>query len=400
MKKQISIARQPIRLLAGKIVAYELSFRQTDGQSIAIESFDTVSARVIINLLVHSDPEKVLGTSGVGFVCVDHTLLNNQLVKILPPERFVIQLNPSTPISETLVARLQEMKKGGYRFAIRDFDCTDETIKKWSPLLKLISYIKIDLASLPSAFNIAPFIQKLNEMEVSVVAEQIDDDTLLKKATRGTFNLYQGAYWGRPEVLSSTVFGEPSAMIVMSVLRAIKNEREIDDIEAMLKNNPDLATDLLRYLNTPMMGLRHRITSIRHALTTLGRDSLLKWLLLYMIAEATGGWDNGYMQIAVSRARDMEALAEPNDAATAYLTGMIACVVNLYDLSDREVTTIFPLESEIIYAVTKKSGKMGRLLIEAEKTERGRLKALIEQNWNKFELRDIIAFIQTLHLPV
>lgn len=101
----------------------------------------------------------------------------------------------------------------------------------------------------------------------------------------------------------------PDLQVVVELINRVDRGDEIDALENTLKRDPTLAYKLLRYINSPLFGLRVEINSFRHAIMLLGYQKLKRWLALLL---ATAGKDDNLKPVmfaAVRRGLLMEELA-------------------------------------------------------------------------------------------
>lgn len=75
----------------------------------------------------------------------------------------------------------------------------------------------------------------------------------------------------------------PGHAQIVRLLNLVRNNGEIRDIEAVLKQDVALSFKLLRYINSAGFGLMVEIQSFRHAVSILGYDALNKWLSLLLV---------------------------------------------------------------------------------------------------------------------
>jgi len=71
----------------------------------------------------------------------------------------------------------------------------------------------------------------------------------------------------------------PNQITYVRLLRAIyKSKVDITEIEDLVKCEPSLCYRLLRYLNSPLLGLAAPVLSVRHALSLLGERESVRWI--------------------------------------------------------------------------------------------------------------------------
>ena len=161
---------------------------------------------------------------------------------------------------------------------------------------------------------------------------------------------------------------------LLRLLNIVRNDGDTREIEAIFREEPKLAYNLLRLVNSVAVGARTHITSFSQAIAILGRRQLQRWLQLLVYANhlAEGNAPNPLMQLAAARGRQMEQLCltlEPKPAVEelcegAYMTGLFSLLEVLINMPMSEIVKELPLQDEIIEALETpgKGGPLARLL--------------------------------------
>ncbi len=89
----------------------------------------------------------------------------------------------------------------------------------------------------------------------------------------------------------------------------MRQQASTADIEDLLKKDPSLSFNLLRFINSSGFGLSCEITSFRHAVMILGLKKLFRWAALLLTTSRKDGTAPAVGQTAVVRGRLMELLA-------------------------------------------------------------------------------------------
>lgn len=116
---------------------------------------------------------------------------------------------------------------------------------------------------------------------------------------------------------------------VFEVLNMIRSGAEFDAIADCLRTEPILTFKLLRYINSPGIGLLQKIDDIQHALVFLGRDLFYRWLSLLLFDFNQLGYRERVLnEQALTRARFMQKLAGrgrvPDAADQLFITGLFS----------------------------------------------------------------------------
>ncbi|HEX6733224.1 MAG TPA: HDOD domain-containing protein [Azonexus sp.] len=188
------------------------------------------------------------------------------------------------------------------------------------------------------------------------------------------FDYFHGAFAAASPKRVDEAATDPHKVQLLHLLRLVQGDAETPEIVAALKQDPPLAFRILRYLNSPLIGLDHRIDSLAQALTILGRQRLTRWLsvLLFSVREPGFG-DWLLVESALTRGRLMEVLGgklmpgQPADAL--FLTGIFSCLDKLLRRPMAELLDEIPLSDSVRSALLERSGPYAPLLALAEAAE-------------------------------
>lgn len=188
------------------------------------------------------------------------------------------------------------------------------------------------------------------------------------------FDYFHGRFATSAPPRKEEAGGDPHKVLLLNLLRLVQSEAENAEIAEAMKQDPLLAFRILRYLNSPGLGLVHRIDSLSQALIILGRQRLMRWLsvLLFSVREPNFG-DWLLVESALTRGRMMEVLGaqalpgHPSDPL--FLTGIFSCLDRLLHRPMGEALADLPLAPEVRAALSERSGPYAALLAIAEAGE-------------------------------
>ena len=167
---------------------------------------------------------------------------------------------------------------------------------------------------------------------------------------------------------------DPHKVQLLNLMRLVQSDAENDEIAAGLKQDPLLTFRILRYLNSPVLGLTHRIESVNQAITILGRQRLTRWLavLLFSVREPDFS-DWLLVESALTRGRLMEVLGAevmPHAAHDAlFLTGIFSCLDRLLRRPMAEALAMLPISTDVENALLNNGGPYASLLTLAKASE-------------------------------
>lgn len=385
----VFMARQKIFNRMGKFYAYELLFRDHAHGIKEFPSNIKATSHVIINSLTNVKTTELLGRDGIGFVNIDETILTSDILDVLDKEKFVLELLETIELSDRVIHKIKQYHARGFKIAIDDFDCSGEMIKKFLPLFKYIYMIKVDvLDSEPE--NLKNVVEKLKKLGVKLLAEKIETREAYNHYVKMGFDFFQGYYLHRPEVLEINRYKESTQMVILQLIKIIRQDGETASIEAYIKQQPELSYKLLKFLNNQTI-VDIKIESLTQVITLLGRDRLLRWLLVYIYSEISNNPASELiLKIATKRAERMERDASPADKDRAYLAGMFSLLDAIFEADIEDLMNYINLDRDITSLVVERKGKFAQSFLKAERSEREYLKKLLFDNFNKIHNIDII----------
>jgi EAL and modified HD-GYP domain-containing signal transduction protein len=376
--KEFFLGRQPILDRKQQLFAYELLFRNAAIGPANITTDLSATASVIAHTS-HLGIEKVIGDA-LGFVNVDAAVLMSDIFKFLPRERVVLEIIETVKATPEILERIEELFHLGFRFALDDVIADTEDVQK---LLPWVEFIKLDLREMPlsALLKLAP---QFKIAKKKLLAEKVESQEEFQTCLDLGFDYFQGYYFAKPHIMTGRKLS-PSQLAVMNLMALIAADADSAKIEQAIKRDVSLGLNLLRLVNTPVTGGRHRIDSLSQALIVLGRRQLQRWLQITLYAEPcrTGLCMSPLLLLATTRGRLLELLAEklkPGQrgiADQAFTVGIMSLMDALFGAPIDQLLRQVPVVVEVSDALLHHGGFCGQLLQLAEFLER------IEENGGK-----------------
>ena len=370
---QIFLGRQPILGREQQLLAYELLFREgpifTSNRADIIDP-SQATATVIANAFTELSANETLGPYR-GYINVDQEFLFNDLIEALPPKVVVLEILETVRPTPEVIARCRQLCEKGFSLAIDDVVDVDEAYR---PLLEMAEIIKVDVLGLDAA-RLTELVRQLKPFGKKLLAEKVESAEQVNLCKALGFELFQGYYFAKPAIIVGKKLN-PSQIALLRLLGLVMQDAEAGEIENAFKVEPGLTVNLLRLTNSVGSGLTTRITSLRHAITILGRRQLQRWLQLLIYTNPKGGRsDNPLLQLAATRGRMMELLAErvtPRNrefADQGFMVGIMSLMPALLGVAIEEILAQLPVAPRVQMALVDRTGLHGQLLQVVEATE-------------------------------
>ena len=249
--------------------------------------------------------------------------------------------------------------------------------RAFGKVISLVDYAAIDIAGndANSARDFSAAVRAAGHAKVHQLlacnVETLDDHGFCQQ---WHYDHFHGRFASDPAALSCDNAGDPHKAQLLNLMRLVQGEAEIPEIAAAMKQDPLLSFRILRYLNSPALGLIHRIESLEQAVIILGRQRLTRWLavLLFSVRDPHFG-DWLLIENALTRGRLMEVLSEqamPGQSHDPlFLTGIFSQLDRLLRRPLAEILDDIPIADDIRRALLSGDGPYAPLLSLAEASE-------------------------------
>ena len=291
-----------------------------------------------------------------------------------------LQQPPGTEVMQ----KMATLKDAGAQFALPAAAAAEAG---WQPLLQLADYIVVDVGSEDMA-SITAQMTLVSRIASSrhFVASNVQTLETFHACHKLQFALFLGPFVTRRETLDSPPMG-PSRAKVLDLMNRVRTGAELGELGERFRHDPALSLRLLRYVNSPGIGLLNKVGGIEQALMVLGQDKLYRWLTMILF---TGGQsqdlDNALLENAMVRARLAESLAGKALFAKArdevFVTGLFSLLDVVLSTPMDQVLRQIPLPAEIVEALLHRRGPYApylELAIACEQDDQASLEALANE---------------------
>ncbi|MGI4855334.1 MAG: EAL and HDOD domain-containing protein [Janthinobacterium lividum] len=369
----VYLGRQPIVDRSGALAGYELLYRDSPVNAATITDDSQATSHVIATMLGEFGLGTVLG-SDIGYINVNRDILFSDMLSMLPPHLFVLEILETVLLDDDLLQRCSELRAQGFRLAFDDMAlASTEALDNLSYVdIAKIDFTKCGREELP---DILAMVKMSGCTALAEKVETADDYAL---ARRLGFDLFQGYYFARPEVLSLRRLVTDRGPL-LSLLGLLSRDPGLGQIERELKRIPKLTIQLLRFANSGAHMHTRPVSSLREATLSVGTRQIARWtqLLLYANNEDTPPQSDPLVQMIATRARFMEMTAEflhPYNLELidqAFMTGVFSMAEAMFGSTDLDVLKELCLLPPVVGAISDRTGPLGAMLQCAEAVETG-----------------------------
>lgn len=364
---QFFLARQPIFDRNLEIYAYELLFRDSrENAHAGIVDDDTSTARVIANTAEVGLEKLTRGHKA--FINLPQRFLEEPDLLPLEPTLVVPEILETVALNEASLAGIQALQERGFQLALDDFVDT----ASFDAILPLVNIVKIDVLALPKT-QWATQIGRLREHDCRILAEKVETQDAFEALRALNVDYFQGFFFAMPRIIKGRQLS-PSRVNLLQTLAGLNNpESSTDDIHALVTRDVALSIKALNYVNSAASGLARRVESIRKALVYLGRDTIRRWVSLYVIASGDPVPEER-LTLALQRSKVCELLSARSGRGSpdaCFTAGLFSSLDALLNTSLPELVEQMHLSEEMRAALLFHAGDIGTILAYARQLESG-----------------------------
>jgi EAL and modified HD-GYP domain-containing signal transduction protein len=369
-----------------RVAGYTFMLRRAldDQRDTALPEMRRLYDETLLGNLQRMEISRLLGQR-MAFVPLAPASLTLPLVDSWPAAGTVwlLDLDAGTA-DEAVLARVNELKTRGFTFAVE----VGAVLRPQNQmLLPLADYVLIDVSSEDMA-AITAEIAAISKIAASrrLVALSVQTLEAFHMCHKLQFALFMGPFITRRENLGTPTMG-PSRAKVLDLMNRVRTGAEQPELAAQFRQDPALSVRLLRYVNSPGMGLLNKVGGIEQALMVLGQDKLYRWLTMILF---TGGQaqelDHAVLENALVRGRVAEQLAGRALFAKArdeiFVAGLFSLLDLVMHMPMEEVLKQISLPAEITEAILHGKGPYApylALAIACEEDDQSSIEALAKQ---------------------
>ncbi len=346
-------ARQPIFDAGRGVSGYELLYRgNPQAPQERISQKDAATLSLILAAILETNGS---GTPDGGKVCIPFSRgsILSGAQAALPPQSTVVAAEPQEHLDPEYAQALRALKNQGFTLALslpeRPTPCDPA-------MLDLADVVFVDMRLARDAA--APtLLAALARPGRALCARRVEDQQSYSLARDLGFDLFQGFFFEKPTIVPGRQLpaGAAARLRLMQALR--DEDMDLDKMTAVIESDVAISFKLLTFINSAALGLRHKISSIRHALMMLGWNSIKSWLWLVVLSDLIPRDKTPELrQLASIRARFL-ALAGAQRKNTfpapdsLFLLGLFSLLEPMLDVPMADIARHLPLDQEMLDAL-------------------------------------------------
>jgi len=183
---------------------------------------------------------------------------------------------------------------------------------------------------------------------------------------------------------------EAAKFTILQLIKIIKGDDSTEKLEFFMKQQPDLSYKLVEFFNKTIK-FNVKIESLIQVITLMGRDKLLRWLMVYLYSEVSKNpASKAILELAIKRAEMLESEASVLNKDKAYLAGMFSMLSSIFETDIKDLMNNLKMDRDITSLVLENKGIFASSLNKAISAEKDYLKKMMLANFDKLDTTNLI----------
>lgn len=224
-----------------------------------------------------------------------------------PPERIIFLLEDRIPGNEAHLSVIASLQGKGYRFAAS----VNPQANQPNFVLKAMDYLFLGRDATGSPGR-ADTIRQYKRWfpSVRLVAAGVDTEQAFDRLLDDQIDYLEGSFFCKTDDIAGEKDIRPLKANLIHLLNMVRDENfEFDTIAGIVQRDPALSVSLMRFINSPYIGVRNKIKTIKHAVTVLGQEEVRKWVAAAVFRTLGAERPTELVRLSLVRARFAENLA-------------------------------------------------------------------------------------------
>lgn len=277
-----------------------------------------------------------------------------------PADKVIFLLDENTQPESPFLDAINRLKDLGYRFALENIVNYD----KIKPILALCDFLFIDGSLKNREGLIRNLLRQYPKMKF--IASDVNDMELFHQLQRENFKFFEGIFYSVPVPKGYNSLA-PVKVNSIQLLNLVRQEDfEIEEVAKIVRKDPSLSISLLKFINSPYLGLSSKVRDIQHAVALLGQMEARKWVITAVSGVLASDKPDEITKRSLMRAKFAENLAPhfhmADHAQSLFMMGLFSILDVVLDMPISRALEIIVVSENISEALIHRKGEYGNVM--------------------------------------
>jgi EAL and modified HD-GYP domain-containing signal transduction protein len=340
---ELFVTRRPVFDVNKEVAAYELPYRPYSGES----NNGHLDAETFKTFMDHGNLAGIADRKTPCILLGEETF-NVPLPELAPQQTTWLGISPELDACEDILERCKALRAAGYTLILTHLDPEHRN----SPLLEYVDIVRVNLRTFTAEKHTA-LCSALREAGIMPLSLNVQTNEEASRAVECGYAYLQGDFFAKPcnagDSEAKMSAGKLNCLLVLKEVN--RSELDYKRIETLVKQDVEMTYQLLQFVNSPKVGIKHEIDSVKRALVMLGPSNVRKWLSIFMLRYTGAEKPNELIHRSLSRASAAEQLAPlagmAKRAPEMFLMGMFSLIDALADAPMADALAELPISDEV-----------------------------------------------------
>lgn len=345
--KDLVLSRQAIFDAKMNTVGYEIHIANT-----LLDEEQALDAD--IDVFLNEQMPKLVGEK-LAVVDCSHFLFNVKVEALFDDDRIIIGVSTEIALTQRGFELIKSLHLSGKRIMLLRYFRNENT-----ELLNHIDYLTIDILDY-DIDDLENFIDQIKINKIKVIAARVENYASFELCKEISFDYYQGSFLTCPNEKNSKK-SQQNRIVVLNLLNKIQApDVSVEAIEQSLIQDPKLAYQLLKIINSPIYMLKRKVSSVKEAIIFIGLNQIKRWVS-FMALSTMEGKPQELTTTAMLRAKMCEAIEvkKGGQASGSYFTaGLFSTLDALLDKNMGILLDNLSITDDLKDALLEFKGELG-----------------------------------------
>jgi len=247
------------------------------------------------------------------------------------PQLLVPVLSKDMPLKEVYFQKCYELTKAGFKLAIPEFELTHLA----SLLYNMSEFVLLNAKDPECVEKFQRIRGKYKN--ITAVFQNVDDMDTFESLKQMGSCLYEGSFYNIPVAQGNNKVSplRTNALRLLKIMGEENADFDLDEVSDIIQKDAALSIALLKFINSPVIGITNKVTSIKNAIALLGQKETKKWTIACVTMYVAEDSPSELTRISLTRARFMENLATAFEmgihAPSLFLMGLFSLLDVILD---------------------------------------------------------------------
>ena len=346
------------------VVAYELRYQCCEklfGMSQSYDAIDVMLNSPGLDLLDMVGLEPFTGGRPIFIPVNKYNLLTDfHLSMTIDHDKVTCIISNEIPIEDIYIEKCRDIKARGYKIALKDVIYSEKT----DPLFQLADYYMVDASIKENIVGVISVRSKFPDLQFvffKITSKDVFDNIKFIPSS-----LFEGRFYSQPITKGVTKMSPLKLSAIELLQLAEDTDFDITEASKVIGRDPALSLSLLKFINSPAVGVRSKISSINHAVAMLGQIETVKWIKVAVSLYMAEDKPSEITKLSLTRAKFAENLAGLFElgihSPSLFLMGIFSILDVVLEMPMAEAITHIAVDENIRAALVHRKGKFADIL--------------------------------------